>query len=86
MFEARERDQVKLIRVDPGLNIHRWYTVIVQPTLFLEHAVVCGWGRRGSAYARWKIIPTENQDQAKKMAQEIVTKKIKRGYECIRPN
>jgi len=72
---------MRLNRVDPAINMNRWYIVNVQPTLFYNHAVVCGWGRRGTDYARWKIIPVETLDQAEEMVKQIVGLKIKRGYE-----
>ncbi|MBL6983548.1 MAG: WGR domain-containing protein [Anaerolineales bacterium] len=70
-----------LIRHDPAKNINRWYAVLVQPTLFYPHAVLCGWGRRGSAYARWRILPAEDHTQADEMAKAILVEKIKKGYQ-----
>ena len=32
-------------RVDPALNMYRWYSLSVQPTLFDSCAVICAWGR-----------------------------------------
>jgi predicted DNA-binding WGR domain protein len=52
----------------------------VQASLFDEHTVICGWGRRGTAQARWKIIPVENQNQANELEQRIVAAKLKKGY------
>ena len=71
---------IVLIRHDPTKNINRWYAIGIQPTLFCQHAVVCGWGRRGSAYARWRILPTENSTLACEMAKAILAAKMKRGY------
>jgi len=71
---------IVLIRYDPAENVNRWYAVGVQPTLFCQHAVLCGWGRRGSAYARWRIIPAEDRVQAVKMASSIVAAKKSKGY------
>lgn len=70
-----------LMRVDPDENVDRWYVVTTQPTLFYQHSVVCGWGRRGTQYARWRIIPAESQLQAEAMVREIVERKLKRGYQ-----
>ena len=72
---------IVLIRHDPARNVNRWYAVGVQPTLFCQHAVLCGWGRRGSAYARWRILPAVNSTQAGEMAEAIVAAKKKRGYQ-----
>jgi len=72
---------IVLIRHNPAENINRWYAVGIQPTLFCQHAVVCGWGRRGNAYARWRILPAENRSQAGEMAKAIQAAKIKKGYQ-----
>ena len=71
---------IVLIRYDPTENINRWYAVGVQPTLFCQHAVLCGWGRRGSAYARWRILPARELVQANEMAKAILAAKMKKGY------
>ena len=55
----------------------------VQATLFEKHAVICGWGRRGTNQARWKIFPVKNRDQADELAQRIVNSKLKKGYRII---
>ena len=70
-----------LTRHDPAENINRWYAVGIQPTLFCQHAVLCGWGRRGSAYARWRILPTEDRSQASEMAKAILAAKKRKGYQ-----
>jgi predicted DNA-binding WGR domain protein len=74
---------IVLVRHDPAENINRWYAVGVQPTLFCQHAVVCGWGRRGSAYARWRILSAKNLVQANEMAEAIVAGKKKKGYKMV---
>jgi len=74
---------IVLIRHDPAHNVNRWYAVGIQPTLFCQHAVVCGWGRRESAYARWRILPAENSAQAGEMAKAIQAAKTKKGYKAI---
>jgi len=61
----------------------RWYAVLVQPTLFDEVAVICGWGRRGTDQARWRILPVENQQEADELAERIVSGKIQRGYRRV---
>ena len=73
---------IVLIRHDPADNINRWYAVGVQPTLFCKHAVLCGWGRRGSIYARWRILPADTPAQAGEMARSIVAAKKKKGYKA----
>ena len=74
---------IVLIRHDPANNVNRWYAVSVQATLFCPHAVLCGWGRRGSAFTRWRIIPTESRAQADELAAKIVAAKKKKGYRVL---
>lgn len=74
---------IVLIRYDPANNVNRCYAVGVQPTLFCQHAVLCGWGRRGSAYARWRILPARDLIQAKELAKAIMAAKIKKGYQVL---
>ena len=75
---------IVLIRHDPAKNVNRWYAVGIQPTLFCQHAVLCGWGRRGSAYARWRILPAEDHSQASEIAKAILATKKKKGYQVAR--
>jgi predicted DNA-binding WGR domain protein len=75
---------IVLIRHDPAENVNRWYAIGVQPTLFCQYAVLCGWGRRGSSYARWRILPAENHAQASEMAKAILAAKKKKGYQVAR--
>ena len=72
-----------LIRVDPMQNMNRWYYVAVQPTLFDEFAVICGWGRRGPEQAQWRILPVESQQEADELAERMVSGKIQRGYQRL---
>ena len=74
---------IVLIRLDPAKNVNRWYAVGVQATLFFPHAVLCGWGRRGSAFTRWRIIPAESRAQADRLAAKIVAAKKKKGYQIL---
>ena len=74
---------ISLVRVDRERNMDRWYMVTVQATLFDEVAVICGWGRRGTEQARWRIFPMEDRRIAEELAAHIVRKKIQRGYQRI---
>jgi len=74
---------IVLIRYDPAKNVNRWYAVGVQAMLFDPHAVLCGWGRRGSAYTRWRIIPVENRAQADEFAAKLVAAKKTKGYQVL---
>ena len=83
---SESRDEVTNIccttyQIDPAQNMDRWY-LHVQATLFDKHAVIFGWGCRGTDQARWKIFPVETQVRGNEKARQIVATKIKRGY-CI---
>ena len=67
-------------RVDPALNMYRWYSLSVQPTLFDSCAVIRAWGRMRTLYQRMRIIPAASQEQAMAIAEEIVVRKFRRGY------
>ncbi|MCP4358988.1 MAG: WGR domain-containing protein [Chloroflexi bacterium] len=69
-----------LHRIDPTINAKRWYVVIVQPTLFDAHAVVCLWGRLGTDGERCRIIPATSRAEAEAQARKIVEQKVKKGY------
>ena len=71
---------IRLIRVDPEQAMNRWYMVNVQPSLRDAWAVVCAWGSRETRYQRSRVIPVGSQDEAIKLAGEIIAKKIRKGY------
>lgn len=71
---------IHLTHIDPTKNMARWYIVGVQPTLLDDCAVICGWGRIGTAYERWRILPAKSKQQAHNVADNIVKKKVGRGY------
>lgn len=66
-----------LKRVDPVEHVDRWYTVLVQPTLFEPVAVTCAWGNRQTAWQRMRIFPSESLEDAMALAEEIVAQKIR---------
>jgi len=72
---------VLLNRIAPDENMNRWYLVMVQATLFHPCAVIIAWGRRDNDFQQWRVIPVETRDQAQELADRIVTRKIKRGYQ-----
>jgi len=72
---------ILLNRINPDENVNRWYLVSVQATLFHPCALVVAWGRRDNDFQRWRVIPIENHEQAQKLVNRIVSKKVKRGYQ-----
>lgn len=71
---------MKLIRIDPNKNMYRFYEVHAQSTLLDQHSVVCTWGSFKSRYHRVRMIKTETNEEAEKIAQQIIKIKTKRGY------
>ncbi|MFZ6028543.1 MAG: WGR domain-containing protein [Chloroflexota bacterium] len=71
---------IVLKRLDPTENVNRWYLVSIQPTLFHPCAVIVAWGRCDNDFQRWRAIPVEDQAQAERLAERIVSRKIRRGY------
>lgn len=72
---------ILLNRIDPDENMNRWYLVSVQATLFHPCALVVAWGRRDNDFQQWRMIPVEHREQAEKLANRIVSRKVKRGYQ-----
>lgn len=60
--------------------MNRWYAVSVQPTLLDGCAVLYLWGSRRTGYQRAHIIPTGSTDEAQALAEQIVARKLRRGY------
>lgn len=54
-----------LIKVDHEAHIGRWYLIVVQPTLLDKSAVICA---------------VATAEEAEELAQELIAKRIKRGY------
>lgn len=69
-----------LVRVEPEMNMDRWYSVCVQPTLLDPVAVFCSWGNLRTNYLRTRFLPAESLEEASRLAADIVTRKVRRGY------
>lgn len=78
---------ILLHHVDPTDNLNRWYLVSIQATLFFPCAVIIAWGRRDNDFQQWRAISVETPAQAQELANRIVKKKLRRGYQiCPLPN
>lgn len=71
---------VSLKQGDTEHNMDRWYAVHVQPALLDSVAVVCAWGSRRSRYHRLRVVPASSYEEAYHLAEELVRKKMQRGY------
>ncbi|MGB8211964.1 MAG: WGR domain-containing protein [Anaerolineales bacterium] len=74
-----------LHRVDPSKCVYRWYTVDVQPTLIDPWPVICAWGSLRSNFQQQRSIPCGSREDAERLALQIVTRKLKKGYTIIQP-
>jgi len=63
--------------------MNRWYIVTVQPTLLDAVAVVFAWGSRESGQQQMRVVPVASQAEAEALAEKMVKKKCKRGYEVV---
>ena len=70
-------------RVNPEVNMDRWYMVFVQASLFDPVAVVCAWGSRRTAYQKLQVRPAGSTEEALATAKKIVQQKVKRGYIAV---
>lgn len=69
----------RLTRRDPALNMARFYSVAVQPTLFGEVSVTRAWGRIGRP-GRFCIETFGEAAAALASAERLIRVKQRRGY------
>ena len=69
-----------LIKIDPTLNMKRYYLICVQPTLLGEHCVVRIHGRIGYSERILPPLPYESAEAAQGAAEQLGKRKRKRGY------
>lgn len=68
-----------LTRIDPDLNMRRFYRIDAQPDLFGGVQVIREWGRigsRGQRLSRWYATDAEAADHA----DSLRDLKLRRGY------
>ncbi len=61
-------------------NIHRFWTISVQPNLFGGWSVVRRWGRIGGRAGRLKIDLYDDLEAAKQVFQKKEREKLRRDY------
>lgn len=74
---------VVLHRVDPDENMHRYYVVMVQKSLFGEISVVTMWGSLETGAQQRQVFSAETHPLAIQHAEKIVETKLRRGYWLI---
>ena len=68
-----------LERVDPDRNMHRYYVLALEPTLFGDVALRREWGRLGGKGGQTRLDLHE-EPQAREALQAWLQRKLKRGY------
>lgn len=71
-----------LTRVDPELNMARFYGVTVQPTLFGETSILRNWGRIGSK-GQGMMVTYDDATQALAALKKLEQQKRRRGYVAV---
>lgn len=74
-----EPQDTYLHRIDPSLNMARYYAIAIQPTLFGGSSVVREWGRIGTR-GRCKVELFDNIEQAAVIKDRLERSKRRRGY------
>jgi predicted DNA-binding WGR domain protein len=70
---------VTLKRVNPAMNMRRFYNLTVERDLFGQTVLVRAWGRIGKA-GRVVIEPHPTEEAADKELRRVVSVKIRKGY------
>jgi predicted DNA-binding WGR domain protein len=68
-----------LRRINPSLNMRRFYMLSIQPTLFGGASLVRNWGRIGAS-GRALIETFDRPDQADGALRRLEQRKRRRGY------
>jgi predicted DNA-binding WGR domain protein len=71
--------EVRMRRIEPEKNMHRFYAMSIQPTLFGEWVVVRNWGRIGTT-GRSRFDIHNGPGEAIDAIGQIKSSKVKRGY------
>lgn len=72
-------------KLSPKKNQYRWYRAQIVLGLFGDWAVVCEWGRIGQDGKKISLW-FSSEDSAKDKYQDIIKKRISRGYSTDVPN
>ena len=74
-------DPIHLQRVDPALNMARFYRLSVQPTLFGEASLLRCWGRIGTR-GQDMMETFADPDAAASALTRLAAQKRRRGYQA----
>ncbi|MDR7030890.1 putative DNA-binding WGR domain protein [Rhizobium rosettiformans] len=82
-MQNEETGPVHLHRIDAAQNMHRFYTLAIQPTLFGGASVIRNWGRIGSN-GQTMMETFDSQEDADTALSRLERTKRKRGYRNVR--
>ena len=71
-----------LRRINPSLNMRRFYLLSIQPTLFGGASVIRNWGRIGSS-GQTMMETFDGQEDADRALSRLERTKRKRGYRDV---
>lgn len=74
-----DQSLLELRRVDAARNMHRFYLVAVQPTLFGGASLMRNWGRIGGS-GQSMVETFDTLDEARAARARLVRTKARRGY------
>jgi predicted DNA-binding WGR domain protein len=75
-------DYIRFVSRDPTKNRNRFYLLSWQPTLDGSAALVCTWGRLGTA-GRSRILCSADQPHAQDTITRIIRRRLQRGYQIV---
>ena len=81
-YQTLTMKAVLLHRIDLNLNEKRFYWIQVGPSLIEPYAVLRVWGRLGEQQ-RSRVTPCASPAEAQLVAQRLVQKRLKRGYQVV---
>ncbi|MEN8132443.1 MAG: WGR domain-containing protein [Pseudomonadota bacterium] len=74
--------EIRLVKINPEKNQHRFYQLAVWPDLFGGFSLVREWGRIGQGgQLRFDPFPTERA--AREVLTSLVQRKCRTGYEAV---
>jgi predicted DNA-binding WGR domain protein len=73
-----------LQRINPDRNERRYYRVEIGPCVGYPIAVHRVWGRLGRRRSGFLITPCADEAEALRLAETLITRKLKRGYKIVR--
>ena len=81
-MESEDKGSVHLHRIDPSRNMRRFYTLVIQPTLFGGASVIRSWGRIGTN-GQSMMETFDQPEEASVALGRLERAKRRRGYRDV---